>query len=146
MRHGNRRPKLFGNLQKLIGFGERLRKWFFDINVRANRHRGFGHRQMLIARAWSDAHELRHFTLQHLAITGVLPKRLAALPGLLAAFLIRISHGNDEDVVKVVEDLIEAVTVIPASSMADDRGAKLFRPYEILTKRELLRRQSGSRE
>ena len=105
--------------------------------ARANGHGGFGHGQMLIAPAWRDAHELRHFALQHLAITGVLPKRFAALLGLLAAFFPRISHGHDEDLVKVVKDQVESMPVVSASSVPDDRSAGPFSAGEILTRREL---------
>ena len=113
---------LRGELEDLVGLGERHGEGFFEVDVRADfqgRHR---HRVMFSGPTRRHGNEIRFFLRKHFMIVGVPAGRFAVRLGLGAARVTRIGNRNDFDVRQAVEDKVHTVTKIPRPRMADDGG------------------------
>ncbi len=110
--------------EDFIGFDQIGCERFFRIEMRAGFYCRQTHFAALIGPPRRDSHKLRLLFRQHLAVTFVLPQRLAPLHCLGASFGDRIGDGEKLNIISIGENLIHRVAVIAVAGVADDGGGE----------------------
>ena len=121
MGHGNAALFFPGNTENVVGLGKRNREGFFQIQMGPGLQRGHRHGVVLGCPARTDAHQLRLFLVQHLAVVRVVPRRAAGSLGLGTTRVVRDRPPPSPQCPATRRRCVRCHDHNPRPGMSDDR-------------------------